>query len=140
MEDRILRIRWERLLVDGETCPRCSETERELERAAESLRELLAPLGVEVVVEKGEIPEEVFREDPLLSNRILIDGRPLEDYLGAQVGTSPCCDVCGPADCRTLEVDGKSYEAVPAALIVRAALMALSQGQRGCCGPTPCCP
>jgi len=139
MAGKVLEIKWERLLVEGGTCPRCSETEEELEKAAVSLRELLRPLGVEVVLKKEGITKEAFEADPLRSNTIFINGRPIEEYLGAKVGQSPCCDVCGPTDCRTLEVGGVTYEAVPAALIVKAALMALSAGPTECCGPSPCC-
>lgn len=135
----VLEIKWERLLVDGKTCPRCSETEGELEKAVASLEELLSPLRIRVVLRKEAIPKEAFQQDPLRSNRILINERPLEEYLGAEVGQSPCCDVCGPSDCRTLELEGRSYEVVPAALIVRAALTALSRDQKRCCGPAPCC-
>lgn len=139
MGGNVLEIRWERLLVEGETCPRCSETEEELEKAVASLRELLSPLGVKVVLKKEEITREAFEKDPLRSNSIFINGRLLEEYIGAKVGKSPCCDVCGPMDCRTIELEDITYEAVPAALIVKAALMALSAGTTGCCGPSSCC-
>ena len=38
-----------------------------------------------------------------------------------------CCDACGDAECRTLEIDGTSHEVVPEALLVRAGLIAASQ-------------
>ena len=39
---------------------------------------------------------------------------------------SQCCSVCGDNSCRTLQVDGKTYEAVPETLIVKAGLAAAS--------------
>jgi hypothetical protein len=136
---RTLNIVWRRLLDGGTTCPRCSGTERELEKAASALTAALEPLSISVVVEKREISRDVFERDPLRSNEILIDGRPLEEWLGARTGQSSCCDVCGPLECRTLEVAGETHETIPAELIVRAGMIAaleLSQPANGGC----CCP
>lgn len=119
-----LRIRWERLVENGQTCPRCRSTEEELEQAVATLRQALGPLGLEVLVEKEALSEAQFARNPLRSNQIWLNGRPLEEWLGGTVGHSPCCDVCGPADCRTVEVDGQVYEAIPADLIVKAGLAA----------------
>jgi hypothetical protein len=48
---KTLTITWQRLLMDedGRTCVRCGSTEKELERAVETLKQSLAPLGIEVV-------------------------------------------------------------------------------------------
>ena len=53
-------------------------------------------------------------------------GKPIEEWLGAGVGESPCCSVCGDRPCRTVEVGGSTYEAIPEDLIVRAAMLAAS--------------
>lgn len=137
---RQLVLSWQRLLVDGTTCPRCSDTERELEKAYALLRDTLAPLGVAVVLEKRELTPQEFRKNPLTSNLLSINGRPLEDWLGARVGTSECCSVCGPEECRTLEVEGRVHEVIPCELIVRGALCALQELLTGCtqCGPRCC--
>jgi hypothetical protein len=50
----------------------------------------------------------------------------MEQWLGASVGSSRCCSVCGDAECRTVEVEGMTFEAIPEALVVRAALLAAS--------------
>jgi len=138
----ILHIRWQRLVEDGQTCPRCRSTEEELEQAASTLRQALSPLGIEVLLEKEALSAAQFAQDPLRSNQIWLNGRPLEGWLGGTVGHSPCCDVCGPADCRTVEVQGQAYEAIPADLIVKAGLSAalemLSAAPRSsCCGSPP---
>jgi hypothetical protein len=119
-----LYIVWERLLVENETCPRCGTTEAELNKAAGMLQKSLAPLGITVNIEKKEITLAEFKTDSTRSNRIMINGRTLEEWLGAQSGQSPCCDVCGDEECRTVEVAGETYEAIPADLIVRAGLVA----------------
>lgn len=137
---RQLVLSWQRLLVDGTTCPRCSDTEKELEKAYALLRDALLPLGVAVVLEKHELAPEEFQRNPLVSNLLFINGRPLEEWLGARVGTSECCSVCGQEECRTLEVEGKVHEVIPCELIVRGALYALQGLFTGCtqCGPLCC--
>ncbi len=137
---RVLTIKWQRLIEGGETCPRCGDTGTELHKAAEMLRQALAPLGIEVALDEVEIGLEEFKRQPLESNRISIDGRSIEEWLGGTTGQSPCCDVCGPNDCRTVTVDGQTYEAIPADLIVRAGLLAAASSSpsvsaHSCCAP-----
>lgn len=127
MSNNILKIEWERLVSEEETCPRCHATETELEKAILHLQSLLNPSGIQIVLEKRTITPEQFKENPLQSNRIIINGRLLEDYLHANTGKSPCCSVCGPNDCRTVILNGKEiYESIPAELIIKASLMAVS--------------
>lgn len=148
-QTKTLTIKWQRLLSDGQTCPRCGSTEDEVEKAVKVLGQTLKSLSIEVVLEKGELSLKEFKQDSLRSNEIWIGGRLLEDWLGATTGQSECCDVCGPNDCRTLDVGGESHEVVPAALIVKAGLLAAAQlvDQKTCdCFPGAiwpsggCCP
>ena len=123
-----LTITWQRLIdATGSTCPRCAGTQQEVQRAVERLRAALEPLGVRPVLETREIDTAAFLQQPDQSNRIWIGGRPLEDWLDARSGSSPCCDACGDEECRTLEIDGTRHEVVPEALLVRAGLIAASQ-------------
>jgi hypothetical protein len=60
-------------------------------------------------------------------------------YDEGTVGHSPCCDVCSPHDCRTVEVEGQIYETIPAEIIIKAGLLAASQlvsppTSKSCCG------
>ena len=71
--------------------------------------------------------EQSFEADPSESNRIWIAGRPMEEWLGASVGSSRCCSVCGTSECRTVEVDGTTFETIPETLFLRAALIASAQ-------------
>lgn len=150
-----LSIVWQRLVDAGQTCPRCGDTGDEVRTAAATLTAALAPLGLTVRLNEGTISLAQFEQAPLESNRILIAGRPVEEWLGGATGQSPCCDVCGPNDCRTITVDDTTYETVPADLITRAGLLAaadlLAQPSAShdhpCCDPTqqttgtaqPCC-
>ena len=134
-----LKIKWKRLISKGETCPRCGSTEEALRKAVSTLKQSLAPLGIEVILEKEELSVTEFKKDPLQSNRIWINNRLLEDWINGSVGHSPCCDVCGPHDCRTVEVEGHIYETIPAEIIIKAGLSAASQlvsprTGESCCG------
>ena len=120
-----LDITWQRLVDDhGCTCPRCGSTGEAVRDARNTLAAALAPLGIDVTVSTREISDAEFRADPSQSHRIWLAGRPLEAWLGATSGSSPCCDQCGDDPCRTVEVDGETLEAIPADVIVRAGLIA----------------
>lgn len=121
---KTLKIVWQRLLSDNQTCQRCSSTEDELERALKRLKKALKSLDLGVDLEKKEITVASFEKEPSQSNRIWIAEKPLEYWLQADTGQSPCCDVCGDAECRTIEVDGLIYETIPEKLIIKAGLIA----------------
>lgn len=124
---KTLNIEWQRLLDDrNKTCPRCSSTEQEVEKAVQSLKQALNELEINVHLEKKVIDTERFKKDVLQSNRILIAGKTLEEWLGAGTGQSRCCEVCGDAECRTVEYADQTHETVPADLIVKAGLLAAS--------------
>jgi hypothetical protein len=136
----VLKIRWQRLLDEkGQTCVRCGTTETMVEEAVNKLKGTLKGLGIDVVLEKSAINPSEFAKDTLESNRIWIDGKPIEDWLSATSGQSKCCTVCGESDCRTVTVGGKTYEAIPDELIVKAGLLAGAQLLHD--KPvSPCCP
>lgn len=120
-----LRIVWQRMLnSEGQTCDRCGQTYGNLQRAIAKLKDVLTPLGLKPTLETKEVGEESFRADPSLSNRIWIADRPIEEWLDATVGGSRCCSVCGESECRTVEVGGTVFEAIPEKLILKAALIA----------------
>ena len=121
---KALPIIWQRLVSSGETCPRCAGTGEEVGRAFKQLRAQLLPLGIEPILETREIDEAAFKANPSESNRIWIAGKPVEEWLNASVGSSRCCSVCGDSECRTVEVEGATYEVVPEELLVKAGLIA----------------
>lgn len=136
-------IVWKRLVKDGETCARCGNTGHELDAAVVKLAAALRPLGIEPVLRTQDIDEDAFKAHPAESNRVWIAGKPIEEWLGASVGMSRCCSVCGDSDCRTIEVGGLRYETIPEAQIIKAGLMAGSQmlapGSPQDTGASPCC-
>ncbi len=122
-----LPILWQRLVSQGKTCDRCHATHHELTSAIEKLTRSLAPLGIEPKLEIRALDEQTFRANPSQSNRIWIAGKPMEEWVGASVGSSQCCSVCGTSECRTVEVAGVTFETVPEELFLRAAMRAVSE-------------
>jgi len=122
---KTLLVEWQRLLDEQkQTCPRCSSTEQEVEKAVQELNQMLDQYGVVVSLIKKAIDPTIFKKDVLQSNKILIAGKTLEEWLGAKTGQSKCCETCGDAECRTVEYADETHEVIPADLIVRAGLMA----------------
>ncbi len=122
---KLLLIVWQRLVTaDGETCERCGNTYLEMLRAIERLRTQLLPQRIEPVLRTEIITERQFETNLLVSNQILIAGKPIEKWLGADVGSSPCCAACDDDHCRTLVVGDTVYETIPEELIYAAGLKA----------------
>ena len=120
--EKSLVITWQRLISEGSTCPRCESTENEVDNAVLELKKRLNPSGIDVVLEKIELTIEEFKKNPRSSNSISFNGQLLEDVIGAKTGQSQCCDVCGDEECRTVEAQEKSYEIIPAEMIIEAGL------------------
>lgn len=156
---KVLKIEWQRLVDEkGQTCQRCGSTEKEVRKAFQSLKQSFAPLGIKVVLEEKALDAATCAKDISQSNRIWVGGRPLEEWLNAQVGQSPCETCCAElgsdVECRTVEVEGEVYEIIPADLIVRASLLAAAESMKteapgiSCCESKveksskekPCCP
>ena len=124
---KLLPILWKRLVNEGETCPRCGSTQRNVMAAIAKLEPALRPLGIQPVLETQTIDDNAFRAAPAESNRIWIAGKPMEEWLEATVGSSRCCSVCGESECRTVEVRGTTFETIPEELFLRAALIASAE-------------
>jgi hypothetical protein len=145
---KVLTVRWQRLVDGGQTCDRCGSTEKELQEAVQSLKTSLRGLGIEVVLEKKSLDPAAFAKDVSQSNRIWIGKRTLEEWLGAKTGKSDCgfcySAIGGKVECRTVVIDGQTYESIPAKLIVKAGLLAgadlleVSSCGPGDCGPRRC--
>ncbi len=155
---KVLKITWQRFVDEkGQTCQRCGSTEKQIQKALQSLKASLAPLGLKVTLEKKSLDPTTCAKDISQSNRIWIGDRALEEWLGAKVGKSLCgfcCTELGEqVECRTVEVEGQVYETIPANLIIRAGLLAASDlyvepSTKSCCpsdssaktNVPPCCP
>lgn len=120
-----LTIRWKRLVLgkDKKTAPQHAATEQAVDRAFATLYKSLAPLGVEVSLQKAEVSEASFQKDPTCSNRLWINGASLEMYL-PKARAGKAVDKKSGTTFRTLEFAGKSFRDIPADMIVQAGLIA----------------
>ena len=120
-----LTIRWQRLVDEaGQTCDRCSNTESSVEASFTKLKKALSELDIEVELKKEKLSQSTFKKDPLQSNRIMLSERPLENWIGATVGKSQCCTVCGDSECRTVSTEQNTFETIPENIIIQAGLLA----------------
>ncbi|TCS71740.1 small redox-active disulfide protein 2 [Sulfuritortus calidifontis] len=121
-----LDIEWRHLVAHGNTCARCDDTGSALRQTLARLAAELAAAGIDVQFRETALGPEQLPE----SNLVLIDGRPLEDWLGAratETHCASCCELVGEAVCcRAIELNGTIYEAIPEALIRDAARAALA--------------
>lgn len=99
-------------------------TYQAIQRAFNTLKDTLRPLGIEPTLETRAIDERSFKADPSESSRIWIAGSPMEEWISARAGTSRCCSVCGESECRTVEVMETTFEAIPEKLFSKAAVIA----------------
>ena len=127
---KTITIEWQRLVSDGQTCDRCASTGSSTKEAFEKLKRCLKEAGIDVSLRTHSLDRSTFEAAPLESNRIRIDGRTIEQWLDGITGQSQCCGPCGDTECRTTTVDGKTYEAVPEELILRAGLLAAAETLR----------
>lgn len=114
-------IEWRHYEKEGVTCGRCSVTGSSVQAVVAELGNELAGRGIAIVFTETILPEDRMAQ----SNTILINGVPLEAALdNATADENPCpscsCLTGSETWCRTLEYEGKTYEAIPAELIRKA--------------------
>lgn len=107
-----VRVEFDYLTVDGETCDRCGDTRDAVRAAVADARAALpASLAVLEFVERELTASRVDE-----SNRVLVNGRPAEEWVGGTGVMSDCpscSDLVGESVCcREIEVDGVHTEAV----------------------------
>lgn len=125
---KTLTIRWQRLVnKNNQTCPRCEETEDNLNSAFLKLKKALAEVNIEVELVKDALDLSTFTKDPLQSNCIWIGGGLLEEWIGGTIGKSKCCDTCAESECRTVSIGNNTFESIPENLIIRAGLLAAAE-------------
>jgi hypothetical protein len=135
---KTIKIVWQRLVDEkGQTCPRCSDTEQELHKALRFLAKSLLPLGITFSLETRALNGQEFHQDPSQSNRLWIDKKPLEKWVKGEAGASPCGGPCGEAECRTIIVGDKTFETIPAELIIKAALLSVEREVKRLTGKGP---
>jgi small redox-active disulfide protein 2 len=117
-----LEIEWRHLDKDGKTCDRCSDTGDSVRSAYQTLIRELQPKGWQVTLKETLLTDEEITE----SNSVYLNGIAIEKLLPGTYKSENCCSSCGeilgaPTMCRTLERNGQTFEAIPAAMILEAA-------------------
>jgi hypothetical protein len=125
-----LIIEWQHVGADiSTTCVRCTATGTTLLKVIEELKPELSKYNIHVEYKETVLTNEQLPD----SNRILINGKPFEEYLkNAQIVETPCqscaCIVDNEtAECRAIEISDEIYESIPDDMI-RNVLMKIITG------------
>lgn len=121
--EKSLVILWQHTMCQSKNpCERCLTAPKEVQRAYEELHSALAKLYITVIFDE--------QTEGQTGERILINGRVLENWLGGRLikrQCASCPSVEGKAkEYNALELDGTAYEIIPANLIIKAGLLAAS--------------
>ena len=115
-----LVIEWQHIGADiSNTCERCAATGTSLHQVLKDLKPYFEQKNIHVNVKETLLPPEKLPD----SNRILINGKALEDYLAhARVNQTPCCSCAcmvgqDSVECRAIETPDGLFEALPSDLI-----------------------
>jgi uncharacterized protein DUF2703 len=126
------RLRIDFLFLDLETCTRCRGTDRNLESALESARDLLAAMGTEVEVNKVRVDSaELARELRFESSpTIRVNNRDAAlELRESSCGSEACTDGCGESiACRVWVHAGEEFTEPPVAMILDAILREVYRG------------
>ncbi len=132
---RNLVIEWKHIGNDVTgTCERCSLTGGTIRDVLEELEPYFHEKGVMAEFRETVLPDAEIE----VSNQVLLDGRPLEDYLaGSEVVQTPCCSCAcitgeDSAVCRAIEYEGNRYEAITPELLRQVIVSVVESG--GFCG------
>jgi hypothetical protein len=142
-ESRSLRVEWQHVSEDvSKTCERCSATGSTLHQVLRDLEPEFLRNKIRVAFKETVLPPAQLCD----SNRILINGRAFEDYLGgSRVVETPCCS-CSCVEgadsvaCRAIDTPEGLYESIPADLLRRVIMDVVnddscnsSDSLNGCC-------
>jgi len=122
-----LSIEWRHFEAAGQTCQRCADTGEALSGVIEALTRELAAEGIGVSLTETCLLASSMAQ----SNMLLFNGVPLEDLLDDVAVSANECSSCScltgeDTVCRTLVYKGETCEDIPAELIHKAALKALT--------------
>jgi len=138
-----LYVEWQHVGADvTHTCERCSATGISVTSAIQDLKPTFAERGIDIqyketVLQAYQLPE---------SNKVLINGKPLETYLTNAHIVQTSCQSCAcivekeSAECRAIQTPEGLYESLPTDLIRQVLTMVADQmdgrpvSSKGCCG------
>ena len=117
----IIKHTWQGLVSkNGEICEGCNKTYLNIENALTKLEPLISNFGIKIILEKKELSEEDLKKDPMSSNRIFINGEPIEEILNLEAGKGTPCKLYNGFKCRTIIDGDKETNEIPEKLIIAA--------------------
>jgi hypothetical protein len=131
------------------TCDPVVRTRETLKTLLEQMGPKMEKIGFQVVMKEEDLSDTVKDERMNMITLACPDldfgETPLEEIIGAEAAQEAC--PCGDGTCRTLKVEGHSYQAVPPGLItdglLRVAFSAMEAmaggGCESCCGDCSSC-
>lgn len=125
--EKVRKIKVEYLYLDLNTCERCVGTEDILADVVLKLTPALELAGYKITYEKKEMTDaQTATEYRFLSSpTVRVNGRDVNTEV--RENSCGCCsDISGcDVDCRVFELDGKSYEVPPEAVLADALLRSI---------------
>lgn len=115
-----MTIEWKHYDKEGETCTRCNSTGNNIKAvlgivSTDNAYKNIQIKYKETILEASEMPD---------SNTVLINGQKIEDVLNAKTSENYChscsCLAGSDTNCRTIELNNKSYESIPKDMILEA--------------------
>lgn len=134
-----MTVEFDYLVVEGETCDRCSDSRDGVRAAVADARTMLPASAVEVALVERELSADRLAD----SNRVLVNGLPAEEWLGgtSAISSCPSCSnlLDAPVCCREVEVGGVTTSALSRELVLDAIMAAAGLAPAGvpgvnCCG------
>lgn len=123
-------VEFDYLTVEGQTCDRCGDTREAVRAAVADARAAIPPSLAAIELIERELTAEQLAD----SNRVLVNGRPAEEWLdGLSVMSDcpSCSDLVGESVCcREIEVGGVRTEAVGRDVVFDAIMAAAAAAER----------
>ncbi len=124
-------VEFQYLVVGGDTCDRCTDTHLAVHAALDDAARPLGTAGIALRYTESELGADRIHE----SNRVLVNGRPAEQWLGgSEVLTDcpSCTDLVGfDVRCREIELDGVRTVATDRDVILDAIMAAAGLAPEG---------
>lgn len=115
-----INIEWRHYDKEGETCTRCNNTGDNIQKAIKEISADPSFDDTEITFRETKLKADKMSE----SNTVLINGITIESILDGSVSENYChscsCLAGKGSNCRTIEVKGKSYEAIPKEIVMKA--------------------
>lgn len=115
-----LKIEWRHYDEEGETCTRCNSTGDNIQKVIRAISASSDFDNAKITFEETKLKADKMSK----SNTILINGATIENILDGSASENYChscsCLAGKGSNCRTIEINDISYEAIPEEIIMRA--------------------